>query len=64
MNDAYKDLPLVDNKAHHRFELHVGSEFAFIIYELNGAVITLVHTEVPESMEVVDVSQLLLRSVK
>lgn len=51
MNDAYKDLPLVDNKAHHRFEMHIGEAFAFLIYRLNEPVITLVHTEVPESLE-------------
>ncbi|PZF74563.1 GNAT family N-acetyltransferase [Taibaiella soli] len=63
MNDAYKDLPLVDNKAHHRFEMHVGNEFAFLIYELDKPRITLVHTEVPESMEGKGVASALIEKV-
>lgn len=63
MNEAYKDLELVDNKAHHRFELHIGDEFGFLIYELDAPRITLVHTEVPESMEGKGVASALIEKV-
>jgi len=63
MNDAYKDLPLVDNKAHHRFEMHIDGAIAFLIYRLNEPVITLVHTEVPESMEGKGVASALIEKV-
>jgi uncharacterized protein len=38
---------VVNNKAHHRFELVVDGHLAATHYSLEGNVITFVHTEVP-----------------
>ena len=41
---------IVDNKAHHRFELEIDGHIAAAYYELAGGVITFVHTEVPPEL--------------
>lgn len=35
----------------HRFEIAVEDDVAFLDYELDGDVLTLIHTEVPEALE-------------
>lgn len=40
-----------DNEEGQRFELHVGSEIAFIQYQPMHGVLVLTHTEVPSSLE-------------
>src|SRR4051812_13632683 len=40
-----------DNAADHRFELAVDEHLAFSVYEIDGPVITFVHTVVPEPLE-------------
>jgi hypothetical protein len=41
---------VIDNKAHHRFELLVDGHLAAAIYKIEGDVITFVHTEVPPEL--------------
>jgi predicted GNAT family acetyltransferase len=41
---------IVDNKAHHRFELVVDGHLAAAHYKLDGNIITFVHTEVPPEL--------------
>jgi predicted GNAT family acetyltransferase len=41
---------IVDNKAHHRFELVVEGHLAAAYYKVDGNVITFVHTEVPPEL--------------
>ena len=41
---------IVNNRAHHRFELEVDGHIAATYYELDGGVITFVHTEVPPEL--------------
>ena len=41
---------VIDNKAHHRFELIVDGHIAQEHYRLEGKVITFVHTEVPPEL--------------
>jgi uncharacterized protein len=41
---------IVDNKAHHRFELVVEGHLAAVYYKVDGNVITFVHTEVPPEL--------------
>ena len=40
-----------DNKEGQRFELHIGSETAFIQYQAMHGVLVLTHTEVPATLE-------------
>lgn len=51
MHAEYESLELVNNTAHHRFELTIAGHTAFILYKLAPGKITLVHTEVPEELE-------------
>ena len=44
MNDV------VNNKAHHRYELTVEGHLAATYYEISGNVITFIHTEVPPEL--------------
>jgi hypothetical protein len=39
-----------DNAAQHRFELEVDGHTAYLYYQLEPGVITLVHTEVPPAL--------------
>jgi predicted GNAT family acetyltransferase len=41
---------IVNNKAHHRFELVVDGHLAAAHYAMEGDVITFVHTEVPPEL--------------
>ena len=41
---------IVNNKAHHRFELVVEGHLAAAYYKVDGNVITFVHTEVPPEL--------------
>jgi uncharacterized protein len=41
---------IVNNKAHHRFELVVDGHLAAAHYKLDGNIITFVHTEVPPEL--------------
>lgn len=43
-------LDLVDNPAKGRFEATVSGDTAFVEYRREGDALTLVHTEVPESL--------------
>jgi len=38
---------IVNNKAHHRYELAVEGHIAATYYQIEGNVITFIHTEVP-----------------
>lgn len=51
MNEAYKDLPLIDNAAEGRFEMIVDRHMAIIEYTQKGDVVFLTHTEVPAALE-------------
>jgi predicted GNAT family acetyltransferase len=42
--------PVIDNAARSRFELSVGGETAFLLYERKHNVLTLIHTEVPVAL--------------
>jgi predicted GNAT family acetyltransferase len=48
---TYQDIPLIDNKEHHNFELIVDGHKAFIDYKLKDNKIYLIHTEVPQELE-------------
>ncbi|HEV2159644.1 GNAT family N-acetyltransferase [Bradyrhizobium sp.] len=41
---------VIDNKAHHRFELEVEGHLATEHYKREGNVITFVHTDVPKEL--------------
>lgn len=41
---------VIDNRAHHRFELEVEGHVATEHYKLDGNVITFAHTEVPTEL--------------
>ena len=41
---------VVDNKAHHRFELVVDGHLAAAYYRIEDKVITFIHTEVPPEL--------------
>jgi uncharacterized protein len=41
---------IINNKTHHRFELVVEGHLAAAYYEVDGNVITFVHTEVPPEL--------------
>ena len=41
---------VVNNKAHHRFELTVEGHLAATYYKIDGDVITFIHTEVPPEL--------------
>jgi uncharacterized protein len=41
---------VIDNKAHHRFELGVDGHVAAAYYKMDGNVITFIHTEVPPEL--------------
>lgn len=41
---------VVNNKAHHRFELTVEGHLAATYYKIEGDVITFIHTEVPPEL--------------
>ncbi len=39
-----------DNSEHHRYELAVDGEIAYVLYRRKPGIITLIHTEVPETL--------------
>ena len=41
---------IVNNKAHHRYELAVEGHIAAAYYKIEGDVITFIHTEVPPEL--------------
>jgi predicted GNAT family acetyltransferase len=41
---------VIDNKAHHRFELMVEGHLAAAYYKVEGNFITFIHTEVPPEL--------------
>ena len=41
---------VVNNKAHHRYELVVDGHLAATYYKIEGGVITFIHTEVPDEL--------------
>jgi len=41
---------VIDNQAHHRFELPAGNAIAVAAYRLEGERVILVHTEVPQEL--------------
>jgi hypothetical protein len=41
---------IVNNKAHHRYELAVEGHIATTYYKIDGNVITFIHTEVPPEL--------------
>lgn len=47
----YEDVPLVNNKEHHNYEMIVEGHRSFIDYRLNNNIIYLIHTEVPPELE-------------
>ena len=54
---------LRDNTVHHRYEMEVDGEIAFVIYGLSPGVITLAHAEVPEALRGNGVGSKLVRAV-
>ena len=46
------DAPtVIDNPVQSRFEMRVDGKIAFVAYRKNGAVMTLLHAEVPPELE-------------
>jgi len=50
MRKTHDMTDVVNNKAHHRYELAVDGHLAATYYTLSGDVITFVHTEVPPEL--------------
>ena len=46
-----QNLEVVDNKAHHRFEIDLDGATALIAYTEQDGVIAMTHTEVPPAFE-------------
>lgn len=51
MKPAYQALPLTDNTYDQQFELDVDGETALLQYQLHQQYLTLIHTEVPVSLQ-------------
>jgi len=47
----YTDSPFTDNKDLCRFELQIEDDFAYINYSRDGQLVSLNHTEVPETLK-------------
>jgi predicted GNAT family acetyltransferase len=45
------DIEVIHNQPAQRFEARVGGELAVAAYRLDGEVMAMVHTEVPEALE-------------
>ena len=45
------DLQVFNNVKQRQFEIRDGSELALLTYSLDGDVLDLIHTEVPDSLE-------------
>ena len=43
-------LPVTDNQAERRFELHADGEMSILTYRISGDRIRLIHTEVPREL--------------
>ena len=56
----YNDLEMVNNEALHNFEMWIDGERAFIDYKIQGDIISLLHTEVPKTLEGKGVASVLL----
>ncbi len=50
MANNFTEIPLYNNIAQKRFEMNVNGSTAFIAYNLENNLLTLVHTEVPEAL--------------
>ncbi len=50
MSNNFKDIPLENNTSRKRFEINLNGSTAFIEYNLENGLLTLVHTEVPEAL--------------
>ena len=44
------NVPIIDNKDQHQYELKMGDEVAILVYQRHGDTINLIHTEVPEAL--------------
>ena len=47
----YEEIPLLNNKTDHSFEMRVDGQRSFIDYKVKDKVYLLVHTEVPENLQ-------------
>jgi predicted GNAT family acetyltransferase len=56
-------IDATDNPAHHRYEMLVDGETAYVTYARHGDRITLVHTEVPKALGGRGIGSALARSV-
>lgn len=50
MANNFTEIPLYNNIAQKRFEMNVNGSNAFIEYNLENNLLTLVHTQVPETL--------------
>jgi len=50
MTDEITENAIIDNKPHHRYEMHVDSETAYIAYSRAPGTITFIHTIVPAAL--------------
>jgi len=48
MNEDIENIPVINNKARHRFEIRIDDNLATVPYNVKGEMIGLFHTEVPE----------------
>ena len=51
MKAAFENIALYDNREEKRFEMPFENTVSFIEYEKDGNIISLLHTEVDESLE-------------
>lgn len=54
---------ITDNVALHRFELHIDTATAVLVYERAGDLLRLIHTEVPQSLKGKGVASKLVSAV-
>ena len=50
MANNFTEISLYNNTTQARFEMNVNGSTAFIAYNLENSLLTLVHTEVPEAL--------------
>ncbi len=50
MANNFEEISLYNNTTQERFEMNVNGSIAFIEYNLENGLLTLVHTEVPETL--------------
>ncbi|MHB9055806.1 MAG: GNAT family N-acetyltransferase [Paludibacteraceae bacterium] len=51
MKPEFEDIPLIKNEVKQQFQIDVNGHFAYIVYEETLCEISLIHTEVEQTLE-------------